>query len=93
MTGAEYLAFLRARMAPIRPAARARNLITKFRTGRYKHNAEIMELCDELEARLHVRPDPVPKPDWSLHAVDKKQYYRRYMRWYRQNGQTREGRA
>lgn len=86
MTGPEYLAFLRARQAPVRPATRARALINKLRTGRYKHNAEIMELCHELELRLHAKPEPLAKPDRSGYR-NKNQYYKLYMRWYReQNG-------
>lgn len=69
---------------------RARTIIHRLRSSRYRHNADIMELCQMLATAMDLgdglgEPE---KPPFALYHENQASYMRLYMRWYRHNGQV-----
>jgi hypothetical protein len=73
---------------------RARTIIHRLRNSRYRHNSDIMELCQMLATAMGSAMDlgdglgEPEKPPRSLYHENPAAFMRLYMRWYRHNGQT-----
>ena len=74
-------------------ASRARTLITRVRSGRLRHNPDVIELCRMLAVALDLGDAESPaKPAREIYRQDKNRYMALYMRWWRATGQSGEGR-
>ena len=93
MTEAEYLAFLRGGGARGCDTANALRLIARVRRGRLGNSPDVKALCRSLAKALNLGDiEAAPKPPAKLRRVNRREYYRLYMRWWRQNGQAGNGR-
>jgi hypothetical protein len=86
MTGPEYLSLLRAGGARGLDSGNALRLIARVRSGRLRNNPDVAALCRALAQAMNLGDiDAAPKPPTELRRQNIKEYYRRYMRWHRQN--------
>lgn len=89
VTEAEYLTFLRNGGARGVTAANAARLITKVRSGRLRHNPEVIDLCRALAKSMNLGGAGEPqKPPRDLYRTNLTEYHRLYARWRRWQGQS-----